>query len=82
MVVPKQESVAAQNKLNDLKRTGIGAHKRSVSLNHSKYQGLNAHQHLKGYILHDSLKDPEKELINKMKGDVLTGRFNDVINEI
>lgn len=80
MVVPKPEPVAPQQKLNEVKKPGIGAHKRSVSLHHSKYKGLTAHQHLQGYFLYESLKDPEKESVNKIKGDVLSGRFNDVVN--
>lgn len=36
----------------------------------------------KGYFLYESLKDPSKDTVSKIKGEVLTGRFNEMINEI
>ena len=32
--------------------------------------------------MYDSLKDPKKESVSKIKGDVLGGRFNGMINDM
>ena len=59
------------------------AHRRTTSHN-TKYQGLTAHQagHRKGYFLYESLKDPAKDSVTRIKGELLTGRFNDMLNEL
>lgn len=67
----------------DEKRLAQQAHKRTASHN-AKYQGLNAHQigSRKGYFLYESLKDPAKDSVTRVQGEVLTGRFNEMINEL
>lgn len=64
----------------------MGGHKRSASLNYPRYKGLNVQQvteaNSKGYFLHDSLKDPSKDTVSRIKGDVLGSRFNGMLNDL